>query len=154
MPTLKWCIWPFLGYLSSYKCLCKKILAHSRLWYFKTTKSLQKWLQTWFILLHLVLVWNVRVKSIWTHSAGGGANPTLPPPPPGSIGSVLFRVGTVSPAVPLEWSHQSKIFPPSCPLSSVLLSEILVAGHIVLHLSLGGSFVYRLQFALDFLNFF
>ena len=43
-----------------------KILAHRRLWYFKTTKILQKWLQTWFILLHMVLVWNVRVKSIWT----------------------------------------------------------------------------------------
>ena len=72
-----------------------------------------------------------------TQCRGGGANPTLPPPPPGSIGSVLFRVGTVSPPVPLEWSHQSKIFPPSCPLSSVLLSEILVAGYIVLDLSLG-----------------
>ena len=39
------------------------------LWYFKTTKMLQKCLQTWFILLHLALVWNVRIKSIWTHSA-------------------------------------------------------------------------------------
>ena len=27
----------------------------------KTTKNLQKWIQTWFILLH-TLVWNVRVK--------------------------------------------------------------------------------------------
>ena len=88
-----------------------------------------------------------------TQCKGRGANPTLPPPPSGSTGPVLFRVGTVSPPVPLEWSHQSKIFPPSCPLSSVLLSEILVAGHIVLHLSLGGSFVYELRFALDFLNF-
>ena len=46
-----------------------KILSHRRLWYFKTTNILQKWFQTWFILLHLVLIWNVRVKSIWTHSA-------------------------------------------------------------------------------------
>ena len=46
-----------------------KILAQSRLWCFKTTKILQKWLQTWFILFHLSLVWNVRVKSILSHSA-------------------------------------------------------------------------------------
>ena len=46
-----------------------KILAHRHLWYFKTTKILKKWLQTGFILLHLALVRNVRVKSIWTHSA-------------------------------------------------------------------------------------
>ena len=43
-------------------------MAHRRLWYFKTTKILQKWLQTWFILLRLVLASNVGVKSIWTHS--------------------------------------------------------------------------------------
>ena len=46
-----------------------KILTHKRLWYFRTTKILLKLLQTWFILLHLLLVWNVCVKSIWTHSA-------------------------------------------------------------------------------------
>ena len=50
------------------------ILAHWRVWYFKTIKILWKLLQTWFILLHLVLVWSVRIKSIWTHSA--------PPPCP------------------------------------------------------------------------
>ena len=75
----------------------------------------------------------------------------MPPCPPGSIGPVLFRVGTVSPPVPLEWSHQSKIFPPSCPLSSVVLKEILVAGHLVLHLSLGGSFAYRYDLFLTLL---
>ena len=41
--------------------------------YFKTTRILQKWLQTLFILLHLVLVLNIRLKSIWTHSGGRGA---------------------------------------------------------------------------------
>ena len=45
-----------------------KILADRHLWHFKTTKILQKWLQTWFTLLYLALVWNVHVKSIWTHS--------------------------------------------------------------------------------------
>ena len=46
-----------------------KILTHGHLWYFKTTKILQNWLQTCFILLHLALAWNVCIKSIWTHSA-------------------------------------------------------------------------------------
>ena len=32
-----------------------KILAHRHLWYFKTTKILQKWLQAWMLLLHLAL---------------------------------------------------------------------------------------------------
>ena len=43
-----------------------------RVWYFKTTKNLQHWLQMWFILLHLSLASNVHVKSIWTHSGGEG----------------------------------------------------------------------------------
>ena len=60
----------FFGIFMLLQMSVSKILAHRCLWCFKTTKSLQKWLQTWFILLHLVLVWNVRVKSIWTHSAG------------------------------------------------------------------------------------
>ena len=46
-----------------------KILAHRRPWYFKITKILQKWFWTWFILFYLVLVSNVHIKSIWTHSA-------------------------------------------------------------------------------------
>ena len=59
----------FFGIFMLLQMSVSKILAHRRLWYFKTTKILQKWLQTWFILLHLALVWNVRVKSIWTYSA-------------------------------------------------------------------------------------
>ena len=59
----------FFGIFMLLQMSVSKILAHRRLWYFKTTKILQKWLQTWFILLHLALVWNVHVKSIWTHSA-------------------------------------------------------------------------------------
>ena len=35
-----------------------------------TSTILQKLLQKWFILLHLVLLWNVHVKSIWTHNGG------------------------------------------------------------------------------------
>ena len=65
------CIWPFFGIVMLLQMSVSKILSHRRLWYFKTTKILQKWLQTWFILLHLALVWNVRVKSIWIHSGGG-----------------------------------------------------------------------------------
>ena len=61
----------FFGIVMLLQMSVSKILAHRRLWYFKTTKILQKWLQTWFILLHLVLVWNVRVKSIWIHNRGG-----------------------------------------------------------------------------------
>ena len=49
-----------------------KILAHRRLLCFKTAKLLKKWHPTLFILLHLVVVSNVHVKSIWTHS--------VPPP--------------------------------------------------------------------------
>jgi hypothetical protein len=61
----------FFGIFMLLQMSVSKILAHihRRLWYFKTTKILQKWLQTWFILLYLVVVWNVLVKSIWTHSA-------------------------------------------------------------------------------------
>ena len=47
-----------------------KMLTQGGLWYFKTTKILFNRLQTWFILLHLALAWNVLIKSIWTHSAG------------------------------------------------------------------------------------
>ena len=49
-----------------------KILAHRYLWCFKTTKTWWRWLQTLFLLLHLVEAWCVRVKSISTHSGGGG----------------------------------------------------------------------------------
>ena len=59
----------FFGILVLLLMSVSKILTHKRLWYFKTTKILRKLLQTWFILLHLLLVWNVCVKSIWTHSA-------------------------------------------------------------------------------------
>ena len=54
--------WAFLGIFMLLQMSVSKILADRRLWYFKTTKNLQKWIQTWFILLHLVLVWNVHVK--------------------------------------------------------------------------------------------
>ena len=59
----------FFGIVMLLKMFVSKILAHRRLWYFKTTKILQKWLQVWFMLLHLALVWNVRTKCIGTHSA-------------------------------------------------------------------------------------
>ena len=59
----------FFGIVMLLQISVSKILTHRHLCYFKATKILQKWLQTWFILLHLALVWNVRVKSIWTHSA-------------------------------------------------------------------------------------
>ena len=52
----------FFGMFMLLQMSVSKILADRRLWYFKTTKNLQKWIQTWFILLHMVLVWNVRVK--------------------------------------------------------------------------------------------
>ena len=65
--------WAFLGIFMLLQMSVSKILADRRLWYFKTTKNLQKWTQTWFILLHLVLVWNVRIKSIWTHSERGAS---------------------------------------------------------------------------------
>ena len=64
----------FFGIFMLLQMSVSKILANRRLWCFETTKILQKWLQTWFILLHLVLIWNVRIKSIWTQSA-------VPPPP-------------------------------------------------------------------------
>ena len=54
--------WAFLGIFMLLQMSVSKILADRCLWYFKTTKNLQKWIQTWFILLHLVLVWNVRIK--------------------------------------------------------------------------------------------
>ena len=54
--------WAFLGIFMLLQMSVSKILADRRLWYFKTTKNLQKLIQTWFILLHMVLVWNVRVK--------------------------------------------------------------------------------------------
>ena len=54
--------WAFLGIFMLLQMSVSKILTDRRLWYFKTTKNLQKWIQTWFILLHMVLVWNVRVK--------------------------------------------------------------------------------------------
>ena len=60
----------FFGMFMLLQISVSKILTHRHLCYFKATKILQKWLQTWFILLHLVLVWNVHVKSIWTHSGG------------------------------------------------------------------------------------
>ena len=60
----------FFGMFMLLQISVSKILTHRHLCYFKATKILQKWLQTWFILLHLALVWNVRVKSIWTHSEG------------------------------------------------------------------------------------
>ena len=59
--------WPYSvkkGIFMLLQLSVSKILAHRRLWYFKTTKILQKWLQTWFVLLHLALVWNVRIKTI------------------------------------------------------------------------------------------
>ena len=61
----------FLGIFMLIQMCVSKILVHRLLWYFKTAKILQKWLQTWFILLHLALLWNVCVKSIWTNSLGG-----------------------------------------------------------------------------------
>ena len=54
--------WAFLGIFMLLQMSVSKILADRFLWYFKTTKNLQKCIQTWFILLHMVLVWNVRVK--------------------------------------------------------------------------------------------
>ena len=54
--------WAFLGIFMLLQMSVSRILADRLLWYIKTTKNLQKWIQTWFILLHMVLVWNVRVK--------------------------------------------------------------------------------------------
>ena len=58
------------------KMSVSKILFHRRIWYFRTTKIWKKWLQKYLSLLHLVLALNVRIKSIWTHSGGGGAGPS------------------------------------------------------------------------------
>ena len=46
----------FFGIFMLLQMSVSKILAYRRLWYFKTTKILQKWLQTWFILLHFGLI--------------------------------------------------------------------------------------------------
>ena len=61
----------FSGIFMFLQMFVSKILAHRHLWYFRTAKLLQKILLTWFVLFHLVLVWNVHVKYIWTHSGGG-----------------------------------------------------------------------------------
>ena len=67
--TLKWCMYLAFWIFMLLQMSVSKILADRRLWYFITTKILYKWLQTWFILLHWLVVSNVPVKSIWTHSA-------------------------------------------------------------------------------------
>ena len=59
---------PLMWVFMHLKMSVSKILFHRRLWYFSTTKIWKKWLQTHFILLHLLLASNVHVKSIWTHS--------------------------------------------------------------------------------------
>ena len=61
----------YFGIFMLLKLSVSNILAQGCLWYFKTTKILKKWLQTWFILLHLALASNFRVKSIWRHSKWG-----------------------------------------------------------------------------------
>ena len=81
-----------------------KILTHRHLWYFKTIK-LYKWLQTWFILLHLVLDWNVRVKSIWTHSA---------PPIPFGSNRPDIRIQEIC----INFCEQ-QVLPLSCTISTV-----------------------------------
>ena len=59
---------PLMWVFMHLKMSVSKILFHRRLWYFSTTKIWKKWLQTHFILLHLLLASNVLVKSIWTYS--------------------------------------------------------------------------------------
>ena len=59
----------FFGIFMLLQMSLSKILAHRRLCYFKSNKLLQKLLQTWFILLQLAVISNVRIKSIWTHIA-------------------------------------------------------------------------------------
>ena len=75
--------------------------------YFKTTRILQKWLQTLFILLHLVLVLNIRLKSIWTHSAVGG----------GAISNTRSFYGAcfVSNSVKIRRGPLAPLVPPALP---------------------------------------
>ena len=84
--------------------------------------SKQKWLQTWFILLYLVLVWNVRVTSIWTHSVGAARWPwQASAGSSGSSGSCQWFYYSIREFSPIRRSRISRLtwlpFLPMCAIS-------------------------------------